>query len=156
MLQFKSFWAGLVASKYCSLVFHLSSTQQHCSLSNIMRVIPLRGGCSCIVACAEVFQVSGPPGVWDCPPPNLSYDVSDWCITFSVFNAIGLELPTIFSVWLPQHQIELDLDCHVWHHSDWRISRMTCFGVLGCLLYGYDYGSKLSLVMDTYVSLALA
>jgi hypothetical protein len=36
-----------------------------------------------------------------------------------------------------------------------RISRMTCFGVLECLLYSYDYGSKLSLVMDTYTSLAL-
>jgi hypothetical protein len=36
-----------------------------------------------------------------------------------------------------------------------RISRVVCFGVLKHLLYGYDYDSKLSLVMDTYALLAL-
>jgi hypothetical protein len=36
-----------------------------------------------------------------------------------------------------------------------RISRVMCFGDSECLLYGYDYGSKLSLVMDTYMSMAL-
>jgi hypothetical protein len=45
--------------------------------------------------------------------------------------------------------------CHSWHRLDWQISRMTSFGVLERLLYGYDYDSKWLLVMDTYVSLAL-
>jgi hypothetical protein len=36
------------------------------------------------------------------------------------------------------------------------ISRMTCFGVSEHLLYGYDYSSKLSLVMVTYMSPAIA
>jgi hypothetical protein len=53
------------------------------------------------------------------------------------------------------HKMFLLPPCHVWHHSDWQISRMTCFGVSGCLLYGYDYNSKWLLVMDTHRSPAL-
>jgi hypothetical protein len=46
--------------------------------------------------------------------------------------------------------------CHIWHRSDWQISRMTCFGVSERLLYSYDYDSKCSLVKDTHTSPALA